>query len=510
MTGGQPRLVLFSLVTAEQALRSLAAIVSALCAIAVLAPSAAQVLTGSMVSSARNPALAMAALRYAFAGAAVLFAIVALGWPLWMGLAARTVQWLSALPVRKFVALVVLAATAVRVLIAFIPSDVAVTDPQWYHATAVSLASGDGLAFRGALTAYRPPGYPGLLALTYTLFGPHPALAWTWGIIATSLLLVAAHQIALRLHGATVARVATLGVAIYPALAIFTALPVSDLVFTAGVTALLCWVVTREFPRWSASFVIGITLGVLTLTRSAGLAFAGAIVFVWWTKQPKVRPLVLPVVVLICATALPLAWWVARNHALFGVPTLATNTGRNLLLGNHAGASGGYPVQGRAPFGLVSVRGLNEAEADRRYLNQAADFVRHEPGAWLGLLPRKLMHLFAFELTGAQWLLHEQSYPAWFKYGIYATSQLSYVLLLVLVLVRPLSFTQRRERPQRLQWTGWIVGATVVLTTLVTLGQDRFRMPFLPWMIIEASVVLVRLTGCPGAVNPARLPGTGR
>ncbi len=188
--------------------------------------------------------------------------------------------------------------------------------------------------------------------------GP-PMLAWVWGILATSVLLVATHHIALRLHGTTVARISLV---------------------------------------------------------------------------------VLHVVVLTCATALPLAWWGARNHALFGVFTLATNTGRNLFLGNHAGASGGYPVQGEAPFGLVSVRGLNEA---------------------------------------AQWLLHERSYPAWFKYRIYATSQLSYLLLLVLVSLRLLSFAHRRERPQGLQWTGWIVGAT------------------LPWMIIEASVILVRLAGFP-------------
>ncbi len=129
---------------------------------------------------------------------------------------------------------------------------IAVTDPHWYHDTAVSLASGDGLAFRGALTAYRPPGYPWLLALTYTVFGPHPALAWVWGILATSVLLVATHHIALRLHGTTVARISLV---------------------------------------------------------------------------------VLHVVVLTCATALPLAWWGARNHALFGVLSITHNSS----------ACGGHP-----------------------------------------------------------------------------------------------------------------------------------------------------------------------
>lgn len=508
MSGAQPPLLLFGLVTAGRALRSMAAIVSAICMIGFLAPSSLQGVVGSMVSNARNPVLAMLALRSALAGAAVLLAGVALGWPIWMGWAACSVRWILTLRARKYAGLVVMAAATVRVLIALIPTDLAVTDPQWYHATAVSLANGEGFAFRGALTAYRPPGYSSLLALSYTAFGHHPMLVWVWGILATALLLVATNSIALRLYGMSVARVATLGVAAYPALAIFTALPTSDLVFTAGLTGLLCWIVAHEFPRWPASFLLGIILGMLTLTRNVGIAFAGPIAFAWWVKRPRPPLVIWQIAVLAGALALPLAGWMARNYTVFGTATLATNTGTNLLVGNHAGASGAYPVQAKAPFGLVSVRGLNEAEADRLYFDQAVDFARHHPGAWLALLPRKLLHLFAFELTGAQWLLHERRYPSWFKYGIYAISQLSYLLLLALVSLRILSFSQRLERPQGLQWTGWTVGATVVLTTLVAFGQDRFRMPFLPWMIIEASVILVRLAESPPLVNPSFISGT--
>jgi hypothetical protein len=42
------------------------------------------------------------------------------------------------------------------------------------------------------------------------------------------------------------------------------------------------------------------------------------------------------------------------------------------------------------------------------------------------------------------------------------------------------------EKPAGVQWTGFWIGATVVIVSLATFGQDRYRMPFLPWMMVEA------------------------
>ena len=131
----------------------------------------------------------------------------------------------------------------------------------WYHSTAIAIAAGQGLQLDGVPTAYRPPGYSALLALTYRLFGPYPEWAWFWGVASTGIILLTTYRLADRLYGETIARIATLIIALYPALILYTGQPMSDLVFTAGL--MLVWYVVTLHPpyRWLETIGIGVAAG---------------------------------------------------------------------------------------------------------------------------------------------------------------------------------------------------------------------------------------------------------
>jgi hypothetical protein len=99
--------------------------------------------------------------------------------------------------------------------------------------------------------------------------------------------------------------------------------------------------------------------------------------------------------------------------------------------------------------------------------------------------------LFAFELTAAQDTFYDVGSPLWLKYGTYALCHIAHVVLLGLCLARILSFAGPAGRPHGAQWTGYLVAGYFTCASLVFFGSDRFRLPFLPWMLIEAAVVVV-------------------
>lgn len=485
--GGQPSEIPPSGVS-PSFLRGTLAALGLLALLASLGPGPAPWLFGGALEAARAPEAAARAARFGFAALALLLILGAGALPRILAAAAGGFARLEALSARRFVLLAVGAGTSVRIAAAALWTPPATSDALWYHAAAASLARGEGLAVDGALTAYRPPGYPWLLSLLYRLFGPHPGLAWVWGLAATILLLVSLHRIGRELYGETVARGAVLALAVYPALAFSTGQPMSDLVFTAVLTALLAWALRTEALGIPATLAAGFALGLLALIRSVGVAFLPVLLLIWFLRTRDARRLALHGLLAAAALAAPLGAWSLRNRALFGRATLATNTGLNLLIGNHPGASGGYDPAMGVP--AAAVQGLNEAQADGVLRDRATDFATAHPFRDLALWPKKLFHLFAFELSAAQEFFAGRQASPGLKYGSYIASQAAYLALFGLCLLRGAGLAVREARPAGLQWTGFWVAGAVLLAALATFGQDRFRLPLLPWMVLEAGVAV--------------------
>jgi 4-amino-4-deoxy-L-arabinose transferase-like glycosyltransferase len=409
---------------------------------------------------------------------------------------ATAIQWIVSLPERQFWLLVIGTALLPRLVVALVSSYQPIGDALWYHATAWGLAVGRGFAFGGKfgeqLTAYRPPGYPFLLGLTYRLFGPEYNLAWLWGILFTAIIILTTYYIARRLYGTAVARLATLALAAYPVLVLLIGQVMSDLAFLAGLMLLMSFVLSRpSYCLWHA-IVIGVALGLLTLTRGVAIGLFCVIPLIWLLRRVQVRRLVVALIVLLVAFVVTLTPWVLRNYSVFGRLTLGTNFGINAYIGNHPGASGGY---GFGDLSFVPPY-LDESGLDSVMLNQAVQFVISHPIETLSLIPKKLMHLYLTETSAVDPVFQDfRIYSKWMKYGVYGITQVSYMLVLLLFCFRMLDLFDAASRPRGIQWTGWILALYFTLLSLIFFGADRFRLPILPWMLIEVSVFVSRMVG---------------
>lgn len=452
---------------------------------------------GGVEGLGRRPELSISVARTVCAVAALVSAAAALAGSAIERLARSWHGFWCSLSAQRFAWWVAALATFARLPVALLPTSPEEGDTIWYHKTAIALARGAGFSCDGVPTAYRPPGYSFLLSLAYKVAGPRPQVAWFWGTLATALLLFSAYGAAASLYGAAVARIATVGLAVYPALAFLTGQTMSDLVFTAALTAVVHRALTGGTRNALAILTTGVALGLVALVRSIGIAAVVPILLVALADRGA-RTIAMIAVPLVAGLMLPLSFWALRNHGVFGLFALDTNTGFNLLIGNHPGASGGYSWDNAArmfappPYDALN---LNEVRLDRVYASRALSFIGSNPGQWLLSWPKKLVHLFALEVSAARGVLPETTRSLWLKYGLYALGQLSYAALFTAFCVRLLSFADRELRPRRRQWVGLAIGATVACVAVVTFGLDRYRLPFLPWMMIEASVAFCGYCG---------------
>ena len=113
------------------------------------------------------------------------------------------------------------------------------------------------------------------------------------------------------------------------------------------------------------------------------------------------------------------------------------------------------------------------------------------------ILPKKLMHLYLLEMEVVTVSVPGQASLAGMDEvrALRGEPQLTYVCVLILFCTRALELLTPAHRPRAEQWTGWLFVGYFTLLCLVFHGQDRYRLPILPWILIEGSVVLARAAG---------------
>jgi hypothetical protein len=483
-------------------IQAVLALTALICLLGVLFPDSELIPFRKTLEASRTVGAATRAIRWLFlAGCLVCAVIIIARKNIGRGIA-TTVQIINRWSSLTFWAWVYGLALGLRLaLFVWLPIPTLRSDGLWYHATGIAIAEGHGLQFLGEPTAYRPPGYPSILALTYWLFGADPSWAWLWGGLSTIILLFATHNLANRLYGESVARIATLIISSYPALILYTGLPLSDLVFTAGLM-LICSITLSRPCGWPLTLGIGLALGLLTLTRSVSIGFFLIFPVLWSLNRSNKRKLLLHFVLLAFVFTACLAPWIYRNYTIFGRPTLTTNFGLMLYSGNHVGATGDYDVALRPKLLREPTSKLNEAQIDQIYLEAALQFIIERPLEAISILPKKIIHLFLLEVSAAQTRFQDK--PSWFKYAAYGVTQLFYLPILIMFILRILNLGNATTRPHRLQWIGFMIIGYFVLIAMLFSGHDRYRLPFLPWMVIEGSILVPRLADFVGSPKKPR------
>ena len=475
----------------DRPVRSALLLLGATFALAACFPETALAPIAALVAQMRDPQRAAPVARVFFIAAA----LCAFGGVLFRDrlaqAAQRAARGIDAWPALRFWGVVAVTAALLRVAAALALPYEPTSDAHWYHAVAASLARGEGVSFEGLATAFRSPGYPFVLSLFYRVGGIAVGWAWVLGMLCTGVLLVSMYSVARRLHGELTARIATLAACVYPALVLMTAQAMTELLFTAGLFALLAWLLRVEREGWREAAALGMACALLTLVRSAAVGLFALMPLIWWLRSGDTKAYWRAVVVagLVCAACL--LPWMLRNTVELDRFTIGTNAGPNLLVGNHAGASGGYERGFEPPDILRAGRDSNEVEADDLMKTEALRFVREHPLQALAILPRKF---------GAMYLLETQAVSSNFqgavrgsdlvRHLLYATSQAAWVLVALLAFGRVSSWRHGDARPRNIQWSGWLLVLYFTAICLVFHGEDRYRLPILPWLLIEAAAAV--------------------
>ena len=384
----------------------------------------------------------------------------------------RVRRWLAAEPKPIDGVLIAALALALRLAVViwaagrFPPTE----DGRFYDIVAQRIAAGEGYTWLwpdGVVTyaAHYPVGYPALVGGLYAIFGHAPPAAMLFNALLGAASVFAVHRIGSELGSRVGAALGALLVALHPALVFYTPALMTEGVACALVT-LAAWLVVlgRRSPpsrKLRHALGLGVTLGLTTLLRPQLLLLApvfGALLAV----SSKRTAAWLGLLSFGVALGVCLPWTIRNCARMERCVLVSANGGWNLLIGAADGATGSWiPIEGtRLPAECRTVFG--EADKDACFGRAAFGRIAAEPGAWLGLIPKKLSATFDY-VGAAAWYLHASNPSALnqaqkLELGVAETGfQRVVVLLALLALARAPG-----PRP-RLRWAAALLSAPWLL-----------------------------------------------
>lgn len=388
--------------------------------------------------------------------------------------------WLFALSMVVALAVAALSGTALRY-----------EDERDYFALAQHLAQGAGYVTPELKpTAYRPPGYPFLMALFAGL---------TQGVMYLKVLNVLFLGGCIWLMRGLIARDAPaaawlvgVGLLAYPVW-MYTASTLYPQTLCMLLMLALVYLLSSQAASWGSIVCAGVIYGYLVLVApsfqllapvfAAYLAFFGP--FAW-------RRNVAAAVLLGVVTATTMSPWLIRNYQVFGqfVP-VATNGGINLLLGNSESTRPNSGVNVDLDRYLHQVEGLDEVQSSRVLQGFATDWIKAHPVDAASLYLKKAVNYYNYRAEAAT---SEQNaaWKDWLMFFTYYPMLVVVVLRLALVRRMPLSRTE-----------GLLICVYVINGLLAALffTRIRFRLPFDGLLMVLAIISLDRL-------RQAWLPGS--
>ena len=402
---------------------------------------------------------------------------------------------------RRLVLVATCAALALRLVfsLAYWTGKPLTHDEREYLSLADSLARGRGFTYSnggegGTAPRFgRAPGYPTFLALfrVPSSAGAAPASVKVVQsmIGAVAVLLLAA--IAGRAAGPRVAAITAWMAAVYPSLVFMPAYVLSEALYVplALMTVLLLMnaasmdtlkdeaSTAREHLRRSVA--AGVAAGIATIVRPAMLLYL-PLAALWLARR---RQVALAVAVAVAAV-LVIAPWTLRNLQHYGrFVMIASEGGVTFWTGNHPLARGegdlaANPELKRAEIAFRAAHpGLTAEQLEPLYYRDALRHIRNHPLAWLALLARKAFYTVV--PIGPSYTLHSTRY-------LFATV-VPYAFLAPLAIAGFVLISRHGRPPEPL----YLLGVSVVLTSLIFFPQERFRLTVIdPLVLVGAAAAL--------------------
>lgn len=242
-----------------------------------------------------------------------------------------------------------------------------------YFHLATNLASRGAYSLDGVhLTAYRPPGYPFLLA-PFRLLGFGVIGLRVVNFFALAICILVLYKILNERFTPLAGLFGALFVMAYPVV-FYTAGTLYPQTLAALLLVLVIFLFTREAGRNWEFLLAGLLTGWLILTVPTFIFLLVVLVAWSWLFQKTRRSL--RIWLLLVPACLVIGAWSLRNFAVYHtIVFVSTNSGENLLLGNSENTT---PNGGRTidfSFYEHQAAGLDELHRDQYYRNQAVQYI---------------------------------------------------------------------------------------------------------------------------------------
>jgi 4-amino-4-deoxy-L-arabinose transferase-like glycosyltransferase len=311
----------------------------------------------------------------------------------------------------------------------------------FFYALAQNIAAGNGISVDGRFpTAFRVPLYPIFLSVVTLGHQVFLSVVIAQSLVGAATVLCAA-LIARELFGNTAATIAAVITAIYPYYVVHdTALQETSLYTFLMALAVLLLLRLRRSGSAVTAISAGVVLGAAVLTRAnlapfallapLWVALAGGPRAVEWRLRFRVA-VICAVVGIVTVTP-----WLIRSYKLTGSPTLSTQSGFFLWLGNNPYTFSHYPQEfidlSVAPAmaaltppeeSELAARHGNEALVDDWFRKKGLDYIRDNPWRAIGNGLRKIADAFGWLPSPRRsfWpsLAHVLSYGAVMTFGLW-------------------------------------------------------------------------------------------
>ncbi|MBN1827491.1 MAG: tetratricopeptide repeat protein [Candidatus Eisenbacteria bacterium] len=373
-------------------------------------------------------------------------------------------------------------------------------DARWYHDRAVAWADGSpGTEW----DLFRAPFYPLVLGQIYRVFGVNPWVPRLFHSLLGLGAILFIYGIGARAFGRTAGLLAAAIALFYAPFLYFE----GELLVTTlylFLILLAAWLAIRAAEKggvlWAAA---GLALGLAVVTRPTALVIVPFLIL--WQIFRLRRRAALPVLLFAAGiAAFPLVA-AARNRALYGEFTLASQGGVNLYIGNNLISDGktatvpgwldvSYETkeyEDNVSLAATRIaereegRPLGPAAVSRHWTAKSLRWMMNDPGASLALFGRKLYYLMnGYEIPNNRFVFeHFREYaPNLLRFSICAACLIALGTAGMFLPVR---------RPAAREILAIFLAAQALGVVLFFVCA-RFRIPILPFWILFAAHFLAR------------------
>jgi 4-amino-4-deoxy-L-arabinose transferase-like glycosyltransferase len=394
-----------------------------------------------------------------------------------------------------------------------------VWDERDYDTLAVNLVAHGEFSFvPGSPVSLRPPLYPAILALVYSVTGEHnfTAVRLLQALLGTATAYVV-FGLARRAYDERTGIVAAGIFAFYPSLVATTGLVLTETLFTL-LLCVACWLMAQFLTTGRAGMLagFGIVLALGALTRSVLWLFPAPLVVFLLVCDParSWQRKLTHLAIALGAFALVIAPWAVRNTRLQQTFTAVdVMGGRNFMMGNYAHTPFDRPwdaisMAGDEAWDAVLRRetsvpaNVTQGQLDKLALKYALNYVRQHPFQTLQRDGAKFFHF---------WQL-ERELIAGLNQGFWGGgNQLAVLLAAVLILASYTVVTLaavggamlQPPRAWRLHLFLLLVIAYICGIHTLVFAHSRYHLPLMPLLFVYAGAAW---TGRADLVTSGRRP----